>query len=189
MIFFGSTKKKSLLCRSDLKCEMVHTTFISFVVGKEVRTKRVIEIVMTNELLYKVSKNHKWDSIPYITIVSTVLRLQNCQCTFYVFWNGQYSHNFVSFFVTICKFVSLFVILCLVLLVSKFVFNRLLVLHNCVYKRRRFLHWDASFGTRFAVADIFFATAKGLLISKENLLVLIWTKKRTKLFFDFCPSL
>ena len=53
-------QKKSLLCRSDPKCEMVHTTFISFVLGKEVRTKLGIEIVMTNELLCKVSKNHKW---------------------------------------------------------------------------------------------------------------------------------
>ena len=59
-------QKKSLLCRSDLKCEMVHTTFISFVLGKEVRTKRGIEIVKTNELLCKVSKNHKWDSIKFM---------------------------------------------------------------------------------------------------------------------------
>ena len=31
--------------------------------------------------------------------------------------------------------------------------------------------------------------AKGQLISKANLLVLIWTKNPTKLFLDFCPSL
>ena len=30
---------------------------------------------------------------------------------------------------------------------------------------------------------------KGQLISKANFLALIWTKKRTKLFFDFCPRL
>ena len=32
------------------------------------------------------------------------------------------------------------------------------------------------------------AAAKGQLISKANFLVLIRTKKRTKLFFDFCPK-
>ena len=32
-------------------------------------------------------------------------------------------------------------------------------------------------------------SVKGQLISKANFLVLIWTKKRTKLFFDLCPSL
>ena len=31
--------------------------------------------------------------------------------------------------------------------------------------------------------------SKGQLIPKANSLVLIWTKNRTKLFFDFCPSL
>ena len=31
--------------------------------------------------------------------------------------------------------------------------------------------------------------SKGHLISKANFLVLIWTKKWMKLFFDFCPSL
>ena len=30
--------------------------------------------------------------------------------------------------------------------------------------------------------------AKGQIISKANFLVLIWTKNRTKLFFDFCPN-
>ena len=30
---------------------------------------------------------------------------------------------------------------------------------------------------------------KGQIISKANFLVLIWTKKWTKLFVDFCPSL
>ena len=29
---------------------------------------------------------------------------------------------------------------------------------------------------------------KGQLISKANFLVLIWTKKQTKLFFDYCPK-
>ena len=29
---------------------------------------------------------------------------------------------------------------------------------------------------------------KGQQISEANFLVLIWTKKRTKLFFDFCPK-
>ena len=39
---------------------------IHIVLGKEVRTKRGIEIVMTNKLLCKVSKNHKWDSIKFM---------------------------------------------------------------------------------------------------------------------------
>ena len=80
MIFLVQ-QKKALLCRSDLKCEMVHTTFISFILGKEVRTKRGIEIVKTNELLCKVSKNHKWDSIHYNSKYSTYA--PNCQCTYY----------------------------------------------------------------------------------------------------------
>ena len=29
---------------------------------------------------------------------------------------------------------------------------------------------------------------KGQLISKANFRVLIWTKKRTKFFFEFCPK-
>ena len=34
-----------------------------------------------------------------------------------------------------------------------------------------------------------FSDSKGQLISKWNLLLLIWTKNKTELFFDFCPSL
>ena len=31
-------------------------------------------------------------------------------------------------------------------------------------------------------------SGKGQLFSKANFFVLIWTKKRTKLFFEFCPN-
>ena len=77
---------------------------------------------------------------------------------------------------------------------NNFVYGRSL-LQAMSRKKRKWFFWLTTTNvlahctTRFFFFALWLCSIKGQLISKANFLVLIWTKTRTKLLFDFCPSL